>query len=556
MTSISVRSSHLLLALAVLLFPNCVIADEPEVVAHYPLIQDTLDHSGNGHHGMNQEVKFGTAPNGVRSAEFNGTSSSIQLPDAVIPDSGDFTVAVRVFIESPTSDVPGDIFNYYDSLSRRGVQLGIHSAHGVTSSQSQLRTVEFGLDNGSTPGEWTDHGRLGNAVLIYSMAVHDGNLFAGTCEAGVEESGRVFRFDGKTWHDLGAPDRCNSVSSLAVYNGELYAGVSRYRLAGSSLAESDNPNLGGRVYRWEAPNKWIDCGQLPNTEAINGMTVFNGKLYASSMYKPAGFYRYDGGKKWTDCGTPDGKRVEALGVYNGHIYATGYDEGAVYRYDGKAWESLGTLPDATQTYGFAVFQGDLYVSEWPNARVYRFGGLKNGQPEWNLAGHLGDERESMPLLVYNGQMYAGSLPTGEVYRFDGGQDWKKIARLDMTPDVKYRRVWSMAVFQGKLFAGTLPAGRVHSVSIGHVATHDKTLSPGWHHLAAVRNQGKLNLYVDGQLSSTSSSFASDLNISNKAPARIGFGTRDYFRGRMTDLRIYHAPLSSEAISKLTVSEAE
>ncbi len=550
------RNFYFVLSLSLMLSPVHVTADEPAVVAHYPLMKDARDHSGNGHHGENQDVHFGVGANDVRSAEFNGTSSSIQLPDEVIPDQGDFTISVRVLVESPTSDVPGDIFSKYDSQTRRGLQLGIHSAHGVTSSQPQLRTVEFGLDNGSTPGEWMDHGRLGNAVLIYSMAVHQGSLFAGTCEAGIKESGRVFRFDGSTWHDLGAPDRCNSVSSLAVYNSELYAGVSRYRLAGSSLAESDNPNFGGRVYRWKSPDKWIDCGQLPNTETINGMTVVKGKLYASSMYKPAGFYRYEGGKQWTDCGTPNGKRVESLGVYNGHIYASGYDEGAVYRYDGQSWESLGIMPDATQTYGFAVYRGELYVTEWPNARVYRLDETKDAQPKWNLAGHLGDERESMPLMVYNGQMYAGSLPTGEVYRFDGGQSWKKIARLDMTPDVKYRRVWSMAVFQGRLFAGTLPAGRVHSVSIGHVATHDQTLSPGWHHLTAVRDHGKLKLFVDGQLSATSSSFATDLEISNRAPVQIGFGPRDYFRGKMADLRIYHAPLSSEAISGLAGSDAK
>lgn len=538
-------------ALLILLTASQLSAAEPKLLAHYPLAEDAQDHSGNGKHGTSHGVQFTKQGSLPQSAEFDGEAAWIGLPDAVLPTRGDFSVSARVYLEPNTGDVPGDIFSRYDPKSRRGVQLGLHSAHGVTSSQSQLRTVEFGIDHGSTPGKWTDHGRLGNAVLIYSMAVHDGSLFAGTCEAGVEEAGRVFRFDGTTWHDLGAPDRCNSVSSLAVYNGELYAAVSRYRLKGSSLAESDNPNMGGRVYRWEQPDRWVSCGQLPEVEAINGLTVFKGKLYASSMYAPAGFFRYEGDTSWTACETPEEKRVEALGVYNGHIYATGYDEGAVYRYDGKSWEHLGVLPEATQTYGFAVWRGELYVSEWPNARVYKFGGVKDGTAKWDLAGHFGEEKESMPLLVYNGQMYGGSLPTGEVYRFDGGQDWKKIVRLDMTPDVKYRRVWSMAEYQGKLFAGTLPAGRVHSVEIGHVATHDKTLEPGWHHLAAVREAGQLKLYVDGELSSTSSSFAANLDIAADAPLKVGFGSRDYFRGRMADLRFYGGAISEEAVRSLS-----
>ncbi len=539
------------LALVVInwLSPVAIPAAEPKLIAHYPLTDDAQDHSGHGHDGTIHGVKFGVEA-GYSSAEFDGKSAWIGLPQGVLPTNGDFSVGVRVFVRSPTGDVPGDILSQYDPKTRRGIQLGLHTAAGVTSSQSLYRNVEFGIDNGSQPGEWADHGRLGNAVLIYSLAVHNGSLFAGTCEAGVEQAGRVFRFDGTKWHDLGAPDRCNSVSSLAVYNGELYAGVSRYRLAGSALAESDNPNMGGRVYRWQPPNKWVDCGQLPETEAINGMAVFQGKLYASSMYAPAGFFRYEGGTEWTSCGTPDGKRVEALGVFNDHIYATGYDQGAVYRFDGKTWEHLGILPEATQTYGFAVYRGELYVSEWPNARVYRFGGVQKGTAKWELVGQFGEEKESMPLIVYNGQMYGGSLPMGEVYRFDGGQDWAKVARLDMTPDVKFRRVWSMAVYDGRLFAGTLPAGRVHSVEIGHVATHDSALLPGWHHLAAVRDNGRLMLYVDGELTSESTPFAADLDVSSKAPLQVGFGPRDYFQGRLQDLRFYDGALSVDAVRAL------
>ena len=63
------------------------------------------------------------------------------------------------------------------------------------------------------------------------------------------------------------------------------------------------------------------------------------------------------------------------------------------------------------------------------------------------------------MAVYNGKLYAGTLPLGEVYRYDGDQKWTLTGQLDTTPNVKYRRVWSMAVCQGKLFAGTLPSGQ-------------------------------------------------------------------------------------------------
>jgi gamma-glutamylcyclotransferase (GGCT)/AIG2-like uncharacterized protein YtfP len=416
----------------------------------------------------------------------------------------------------------------------------------VTSSQANHRHVHFGIDNGRGDPEWTDHGRLGNAVLIYGMAVYDDQLFAGTCEAGTEQSGRVFRFDGQEWTDCGSPDKCNSVSSLAVYDGQLYVGVSKYRLAGSSLSESENPNLGGKIYRYDGDNRWEHCGTLPDVEAINGLVVYRGKLYASSMYAPAGFFRYEGGTKWVSCGTPDDKRVEALTVYNGSIFATGYDEGAVYRYDGQSWQHLGVIEGANQTYGFATYRGNLYVSEWPHAKVFRWA----GGTKWIPSGRLGEEKETMPLMVYNGKMYAGTLPSAEVYRFDE-PNWTKFARLDFTPDVRYRRTWTMAVYKGRLFAGTLPSGRVHSIEVGRNVTHDRALPAGWVHLAAVRSADDLRLYVNGKRVATSAKFsAADYDIANDKPLMIGLGAHDYFNGKLADVRVYSGALSDETVTEL------
>ncbi len=509
-----------------------------------------------------RDVDFrGDGPRGSRSpaAQFNGRTSQVEIPVETAPalGTGEFSIAVWVNVDDARDDLPGEIISQYDPDTRKGFRLGIDSRPGVTSSQANWRNVHFGIDNGSMPGEWTDHGRLGNAILIFGMTVFDGQLFAGTCEAGETEAGRVFRFDGNEWTDCGAPDSCNSVSSLAVYDGHLYVGVSKYRLRGSSLTESDNPHLGGTVYRYEGDDQWTHCGQLPETEAINGLVVYNGKLYASSLYAPAGFFRYEGGTEWTSCGVPDGKRVESLAVHNGHIYATGYDQGAVYRYDGESWEHLGLIEGATQTYGFATYRDHLYVSEWPHAKVYKHG----GGTTWHDMGQLGDEKETMPLVVYNGKMYGGTLPLAEVYRFDecadenASPEWTKISRLDLTPDVKYRRVWTMSVFQGRLFAGVLPSGHVHSVEIGRNVTHDRVLPSGWHHIAAVRESDRLKLYIDGELVSMSSTFNADhFDLTNTQPLRIGFGTTDHFKGKLNDLRMAPEALTADEIRQLFASE--
>lgn len=535
--------SAIVIAIGLCGLPGRMRAADDDLIGHWKLAGDTRDYSTNGNHGKNYHIRF-TDSN--QSASFDGRQSHIEVPsnDSLQLGTNEFSISMWVHTEHELDDVLGDLVSKYDPVTRTGFNLSIQNYAGVTSSQSNHRHVHFGIDNGRTDPEWIDHGRLGNAVLIYGMAVYDGQLFVGTCEAGEEEAGRVFRYDGRDWTDCGAPDKCNSVSSLAVYNGKLYVGVSKYRLAGSSLTESDNPNLGGKVYRYDGDNQWRHCGTLPEVEAINGMVVYRGELYAGSMYAPAGFFRYEGGTKWTPCGTPDGKRVEALTVYNGHIYATGYDEGAIYRYDGDQWVRHAVIDDANQTYGFATYRGDLYVSEWPHAKVFRRG----SDDKWQLAGRLGEELESMPLIVYNGKMYGGTLPSAEVYRFDE-PSWTKVARLDFTPDVRYRRAWTMAVYRGRLFVGTLPSGRVHSIEIGRNVTHDRALPAGWVHLVAVRATDHLRLYVNGKRVATSTKFVdSDYDLSSDQPLHIGFGAHDYLNGKLKDVQLHERALTDERVA--------
>jgi hypothetical protein len=176
----------------------------------------------------------------------------------------------------------------------------------------------------------------------------------------------------------------------------------------------------------------------------------------------------------------------------------------------------------------------------------------DGDERWVAAGRLGDEKEVMGMAVHNGKLYAGTLPLAEVHRLDEGARWTRTGRLDMTPDVRYRRAWSMAVFDGRLFCGTLPSGRVHALEAGQSVTLDRALGPGWKHLAAVREGGRLTLFVDGTLvaSSSSSANSSALDITNRAPLRIGFGSHDYFRGGLGDVRLYNRAVPAAEIAAL------
>lgn len=530
-------------------------AQDASLMGHWPLHDSGQSLVGEIPHSEVHQVEFGLAgtnQDSRKAAKFDGQRSVIHIPESssLRPGSDTFSVALWVHVGDNSQDVLGDLVHQYDSQTRTGWQLGIYSHGGVTNAQSNSRQLHFGIDDGGSPGEIFDHGRLGHAVYVMSLCVCQGHLYASTCEPEQGHAGHVYRYvEGKTWQDLGSPDSANAVSAMAVFRGELYVATSKYRTAGSALSESDNPHPGGHVYRLGTEDRWVSCGRLSEeTEAVGSLVVFDGKLYAGSLYRPAGFFCYGGDQTWTALATPEGKRVEAMTVYHGGLFASCYDEGGVFRWNGSEWTRVGTIPGATQTYGFAVHRGELYVSEWPQAHVYRY----LGGTEWQDTGRLGGELETMPLLVYNGKMYGGTLPNAEIYRYDGDHAWTRIAQVDDTPNVKYRRAWSMAVYQGRLFVGTLPSGHVKSIEIGRNATWDQEFPPGWHHIAAVRGQDRLQLYVDGKrVGQSATLIPGQFNLNSASKLTIGSGSQDHFQGAIRDLRWYRGALSEEQIQSLS-----
>ncbi|MGE0610376.1 MAG: LamG-like jellyroll fold domain-containing protein [Pirellulales bacterium] len=526
-------------------------AAEPDakgLVGHWPLSGDAQDVSGHNRHGQPRQVKFlpaeGDQP---ASTAFDGTGSVVEVESqAVQPGTGDFSIALWLHTEESLDDDLGELVSQFDSQTRRGFSLSLRN-NCVTSSQSNVRQLQFGIDNGSIP-TWTDLGRPGQALLGFCLCVHDGRLYCGTCEPGLDQAGHVYRHEeGSTWTDLGSPDKSNSVIAAATFHGQLYVATGKYRLAGSSLPESENTELGGRVFRLDEGDRWNLVGQLPGVEAVASLVVFRDQLYASSLFRPAGFFRYDGEQNWTALGTPGGKRPESMSVYNGYLWATGYDEGHIYRFDGHDWQDMGQVGENTQTYSFATMQGQLHVGTWPSCRVYRW----SPDGRWLDTGRLGEELEVMGMLLHNGKLYAGSLPLAEMFRHDGDDNWHSLGRLDLTPDVKYRRVWTCAQYQGRLIASTLPSGHLFAMEAGKCVTHDRQLAAGWQHITAVRDRGRLRLYVGGQPVAESTAFSpARFDLSNEQPLLIGGGPGDYFNGRLRDVRIYQRALSPREIAEL------
>ena len=519
-------------------------------IARWKLAGDVKNSVATGPHGENRGVTFQSGEFPAQSAKFDGRGNSISIPAAESLKFGnsDFTISLWVNTAAESDDDLGDLVSQFDTVTRTGFHLSLRNNAGVTHSQANYRQLQFGIDSGTEP-LFIDEGRPGNAVYGQTMAVHRGKLYVGTCEPGHDQAGHLYRYDGTNqWTDCGMPDKANSITGMAAYRGNLYVGSGKYRLGGSALSESENPHFGGRIFRYLGDAKWEGVGHFPEMEAVGGMVVFRGKLYVGSLYKPAAFFRYDGDKKWTKLEVPNGKRVEALGVFNGHLWATGYDEGHVYRFDGNKWADLGRVGEEenTQTYAFATYKGQLHVAAWRTGKVFAW-----DKEVWQDRGRLGEELEVMGMLVHNGSFYAGTLPLGQIFRYEGVQSWTMLKQLDTTPDVTYRRVWTMAQHQGKLFATTLPSAHVWSLQTGACVTRDDEFPPGWHHVAAQRQGDTLRLLVDGKsVAESSAGKASSLNLTSDQPWQIGAGTGDFFHGSLSDVQVFRRALSKDEVSEM------
>lgn len=535
-----------------------------DLLVHLPLAGDPRDASGNNRHATIRGVAHwtdghdnstdgsaGTPAVALRLGEDpagrQGRDGWLELSadHAPVWGTSDFTLSLRIRPQLNTN-TPLDLISQYDPATHQGIQLGLQT-RAVTTSVANVGQLHFGIDRDLAP-EWFDCGRPGHALLAFAMAEHANTLYVGTCEPAAGQSGRVYRWAEESgWIDCGSPDRSNTVTCLAPFDGSLYAATGHYRVAGSALPESPNTERGGRVFRWSGGTRWDPCGELPDTEAVGGLVDYRGQLYASSLYKPAGFFRHDGDSKWTALPVPDGQRVEAMAVYDDYLWACSYDRGHVYRYDGRSWTDCGALGDNTQTYSFAVYESRLHVGTWPSGRVYRFDDLDR----WTDIGRLGEELEVMGMLVHNGRLLAGTLPSAEVYSYEGHQQWKRWRQLDTTPDVRYRRAWTMAEHQGRVYCSTLPSGHVHAFEFGHNVTWPGVKPSAWQHLAAVRRGDRLELYADGQRVATSPrALAAAIDLDRPWPMRIGAGMNHGFRGELADMRLYGRSLSPEEIALL------
>ena len=574
--TIRITRRRLLQAAAFLPAANARAA-ESVPLGYWPLRGDAQDHSGGGNHAVNRGVDLATG-------RFDGRGSYLEVPAGPALDvgGGDFCVAAWVHTEGPVAGVLGDVVCKYDAAARRGFTLSLHSSSGGYNGQGSDRHVAFGIDDGRT-GEWEDCGRPSptSNYVSNSLTVFDGGLYAATTDGATEADwSHVYRYAGGTrWDDCGRVGslRTRGVGPLIVHDSALFAANWSY----DWTRVDKEPLDAGHVWRYRGGQQWEDCGQPGTCRRLFGIASFLGRLYVVADDNQC--HVWDGARAWRPCGSFF-SLVHPMLVHDGklHVGAFGGARGGPFRqaevmaYDGERWTSLGcpiAKPEREdQIHALSVYRGKLHATTWPTGKVGVYDGGR-----WVDCGRLGDSTESNALAVYNGKLYAGSIPGAEVFRFEGGETWTRMRRFS-SPEVPedaplrgvhWGRVTSLTVYAGRLFAGigsyasaladaaAGTRGRVFAFEAGRSVTYDRDLGPGWKHLAAARRGARLELYVDGKLAAASRGpGGAACNLSGAAPLRIGFGERNYFSGKIREVRLYRRALAAREIARLAARAPE
>jgi hypothetical protein len=85
----------------------------------------------------------------------------------------------------------------------------------------------------------------------------------------------------------------------------------------------------------------------------------------------------------------------------------------------------------------------------------------------------------------------------------------------------------------------LPSWHVKSFTAGKRVSSDAVFPGGWRVIAAVRDDSRLRLYLNGRMIAWSARAPlAQYDLDNGLPLKIGFCTHDYLNGLLSDVRVY------------------
>jgi hypothetical protein len=319
----------------------------------------------------------------------------------------------------------------------------------------------------------TGVGGVGGATgaSVYSMEVFSGNLYVGGnfTSAGGSTVYGLAKWDGVNWTTVGsAPSLSAWVLSMKTFNSNLYIGG--YFLDGAGISAGDN------IIKWDGTSFSAVGSGLD--EMVKTLTIYNSELQAGGGFSlpGGGLWAHLTGSSWTSivsggvfnpsCNSP---KVNTLAVYNNELcmggnfinMGTASSSGHVTKWNGTSFSSLGIglkgngyCPEVN---AMGVYNGELYAGGWfdtaggvPAANIAKWNGTS-----WSAVGNgvIGAYAKVSALHVFNGKLYvggtftyAGTVPAANFAVWDG-TTWSSIGAGTNGP------VHSLTDYNGDLYVG-------------------------------------------------------------------------------------------------------
>jgi hypothetical protein len=280
-------------------------------------------------------------------------------------------------------------------------------------------------------------GTLSTTDRIHILYSHGADLYVGggfVSMSGIT-SPSIARWDGTTWHDVGAGVP-GVVYTICIVDGDLYVGGQFQRVGGVTVRN---------VARWDGA-RWHDLGGGLLGPSVNALVEFQGSLHAVGSFWDANGVETRGvarwtGQAWEEVGGGltgywgDGAAVgggaaataDWLFIRGSFYYAGSARSRGLAQWDGQSWSALNVFDyySSAMIRDLAVTTDRLYVGGWMLANVpIRSNHIAMWDGAWHSLGK-GTNGQVCGVAVAGEDVYARGTFTRA-----GGLDARGVARWD------------------------------------------------------------------------------------------------------------------------------
>ena len=241
-----------------------------------------------------------------------------------------------------------------------------------------------------------------------------------------------------SWKKIGALTHTDgwNITSLRAYKGMLYAGFEG----------------NGKIFRSGDGIRWVEVAST-NSEAVYGITPFQGLLYAGIAEPTPQIWHSKNGLQWQPGAT--------LPVEDAGVYSTGVFKDQLYVGTGRSW--IYRSSDGQKWEKVAALKGDVPAIFWNWVRFlipfkgYLYAGIEQGPlyrsadgAAWTeIKSEVGGGNGVRGAAVFKNALYVGATSGGDIWKTEDGQTWQHVLKA---PNDSPGYVASMTVAGKYLFA--------------------------------------------------------------------------------------------------------